>query len=94
METARSVIDSVTTVAVNGTLPENLRVTLLEAATKLVAALQKPEDAITKLAYQVLQLNGLRNALTDHRDASHRSSWQLELCSSSVSSSISLRRGG
>ena len=53
MDTARSIIDSVTTAAVNGTLPEKLRVILLEAATKLVAALQKPEDAITKLAYQV-----------------------------------------
>lgn len=55
METARSIIDLVTTAAVNGTLPEQLRVILLEAATKLVAALQKPDDAITKLAYQVLQ---------------------------------------
>lgn len=56
METARSIIESVTASAVNGTLPEKLRVTLLEAATKLVVALQKPEDAITKLAYQVLRL--------------------------------------
>ena len=55
METARSIIDSVTAAAVNNALSEKLRVTLLEAATKLVAALQKPEDAITKLAYQVLQ---------------------------------------
>lgn len=54
MDTARSIIESVTTAAVNGVLPEKLRVTLLEAATKLVVALQKPEDAITKLAYQVL----------------------------------------
>jgi hypothetical protein len=53
MDTVQSVIESVTTAAVNGSVPEKLRVTLLEAATKLVAALQKPEDAITRLAYQV-----------------------------------------
>jgi hypothetical protein len=54
MEAARSVIDSVTTAAINGNISERLRVTLLDAATKLVAALQRPEDTITKLAYQVL----------------------------------------
>lgn len=43
METARTVIDSVTSAAVKDAIPEQLRVTLLEAATKLVAALQKPE---------------------------------------------------
>jgi hypothetical protein len=47
-------IDSVTAAAVNGSISERLRVTLLDAATKLVAALEKPEDAITKLAYQVI----------------------------------------
>ncbi|KAF9697583.1 hypothetical protein EKO04_004422 [Ascochyta lentis] len=52
METVRAVMESATTAAVNGTLPEQQRVALLEAATKLVAALQKPEDAITRLAYQ------------------------------------------
>jgi hypothetical protein len=56
MGTVRSVVDSVTTVAVNGTLSEELRVALLGAAIKLAAALQKPEDAITKLAYQVCLL--------------------------------------
>ena len=54
MESARSTIDSVTAAATNGSLPEYLRVSLLGAATKLVAALEKPEDAITKLAYQVM----------------------------------------
>jgi hypothetical protein len=56
MGTVRSVVDSVTTVAVNGTLSEELRVALLGAAIKLAAALQKPEDAITKLTYQVCLL--------------------------------------
>jgi hypothetical protein len=55
MEAARSMIDSVTAAAVSGSISERLRVTLLDAATKLVAALEKPEDAITKLAYQVVQ---------------------------------------
>jgi hypothetical protein len=48
-------IDSVTAAAVSGSISERLRVTLLDAATKLVVALEKPEDAITKLAYQVVQ---------------------------------------
>jgi hypothetical protein len=55
METARSIIDSATAAAVNGNISERVRVTLLDAATKLVAALQRPEDAITKLAYQVVE---------------------------------------
>ena len=55
MEAARSMIDSVKEAAVSGSIPERLRVTLLDAATKLVAALERPEDAITKLAYQVVQ---------------------------------------
>lgn len=46
-------LESATTAATIGTLPEALRVTLLETATKLVTTLQKPEDAITKLAYWV-----------------------------------------
>lgn len=54
MESAQLMIESVTAAATNGTLPERVRVTMLEAATKLVAVLQKPEDTITKLAYQVL----------------------------------------
>jgi hypothetical protein len=53
MDSARSTIDLVTAAAVNGTLSEELRVALLEATNKLVAVLEKPEDAITKLAYQV-----------------------------------------
>jgi hypothetical protein len=48
-------IDSVTAAAVSGSISERLRVTLLDAATKLVVALEKPEDVITKLAYQVVQ---------------------------------------
>ena len=53
MDSARSTIDLVTAAAVNGTLSEELRVTLLAATNKLVAVLEKPEDAITKLANQV-----------------------------------------
>jgi hypothetical protein len=53
MEVARTVLDLVTSAALGGTLSERLRVSLMEAANKLVAALQKLEDAITKLAYQV-----------------------------------------
>lgn len=37
----------------SGAFGENERVKLLEAATKLVASLSKPEDLITKMAYQV-----------------------------------------
>lgn len=79
METARSIIELATTAAINGTLSEKLRVTLLEAATKLVAALQKPEDAITKLAYQVRQATSLK-ICADGRLPSRPSLWQLELC--------------
>ncbi|KAJ4371749.1 hypothetical protein N0V86_008302 [Didymella sp. IMI 355093] len=52
MDAALSVLESLTSAALGGSLSEKLRVTLLEAATRLVNALQKPEDAITKLAYQ------------------------------------------
>lgn len=51
METLHQGINNATLVA--STIPEALRVALLEAATKLVSALQKPEDALTKLAYWV-----------------------------------------
>lgn len=81
METARSVIESVTVAALNGTLSEKLRVALLEVATKLVAALQKPEDAITQLAYQpsifmatrtLLELGVFKYIVDEGRITSHR----------------------
>ncbi|KAF2998612.1 hypothetical protein E8E13_007005 [Curvularia kusanoi] len=52
MDSVDSMFDSLTAAAVNGSLSEKARVDILEAATKLITALQKPEDAITKLAYQ------------------------------------------
>lgn len=52
MDSARTVIEAATAATIAGTLPEKMRVALLEAAAKLVAALQKPEDVITKMAYQ------------------------------------------
>lgn len=80
MDTVCSVINSVTAAAVSGKLSEQLRVTLLEAATKLVAALQRPEDAITKLAYQVRSAfeRISRFLLVLISILSLRSSWQLE----------------
>jgi hypothetical protein len=53
MEVVRQAIESATAAATSSSIPEQLRVTLLEAASKLVVALSKPEDVITKMAYQV-----------------------------------------
>ena len=54
MEALHQAIDAATLAAT--TIPEASRVALLEAATKLVSALQKPEDALTKLAYWVCSI--------------------------------------
>ncbi|KAJ8117929.1 hypothetical protein OPT61_g973 [Boeremia exigua] len=81
MGTIRSAIESATAAAINGTLAEKSRVILLEAATKLVAALQKPEDAITKLAYQpaifmatrtLLELNVFKYIVEEERITSQK----------------------
>lgn len=39
--------------AKDGILPEQARMEALQAATKLAAALEKPEDALLKIAYSV-----------------------------------------
>jgi len=54
MEALHQAISAATLTA--NTIPDATRVALLEAATKLVSALQKPEDALTKLAYWVYPL--------------------------------------
>jgi len=54
MEALHQAISAATLTA--NTIPGATRVALLEAATKLVNALQKPEDALTKLAYWVCPL--------------------------------------
>ncbi len=75
-----SAIESATAAAISGTLSEKLRVVLLEAATKLVAALQKPEDAITKLAYQVSRQPLQDYVQADQCRLSLLYSWPREPC--------------
>jgi len=53
MENLAQAIDTATALATEGSIDEGSRIVVLEAATKLVTVLQKPEDAITKLAYWV-----------------------------------------
>jgi hypothetical protein len=53
MDAVTNAIESATKSATSGGLAETSRVALLDAATKLVNALQKPEDAITRLAWWV-----------------------------------------
>lgn len=53
MEAVQKAIESATAVVQSGGIAERLRVTLLEATRKLLVALEKSEDVITKMAYQV-----------------------------------------
>lgn len=46
-------IKAATSLATSSQIEEQARVTLLKAANELVTALEKPEDALTKLAYSV-----------------------------------------
>ncbi|PVI04220.1 O-methyltransferase [Periconia macrospinosa] len=58
METLHQAIEAATLQAHN--IPETSRVLLLNAATKLVSALQTPEDAIYRVAYSPMQFMAMR----------------------------------
>lgn len=56
--------------AKDGTLPEQARMEALQAATKLAAALEKPEDALLKIAYSVRSSPLNHGAVLDENPAS------------------------
>ncbi|KAI9708218.1 MAG: hypothetical protein M1820_004172 [Bogoriella megaspora] len=60
VDSLQNALESAVSLAKNGELSETARVNLLEATTKLTIALQKPEDALIKLAYAPTQLTSIR----------------------------------
>jgi len=53
LDSIQQVISSTKSLAALPEIAESTRVELLQAAKALVASLEKPEDALTKIAYSV-----------------------------------------